>query len=350
MIDIHGVFLDQFCQVLRRLPGQAEKEKQKANVKVARELICDNQGRLANYYFLSNQKLNALSTQVLKVNSIRKKTRNAVFSGNQELLQELKSLKQLHQDLEDYLIGAFDSIAKDNFRRLQDLYRYRVPSNKLPRVCVKVTQDGQTITLVREKDAPYFESAPAPVRSNTAFEWIRLTGRYFICNNIPREIKRDNYINPRINPVDVKSKYIFPSLAERFQYWRSGKKDNSWIDCWSRVEFPASKKLEKPTPDSCYKSTLVIPMTFLTNNGTLSEEFLHRFKMRYFRRKISLGFLCLDHVNINFFNSEDDVHFGYMLADILSLYLLQRLLCTDYSEDVFCESQRLLGDYTENDG
>ncbi len=103
--------------------------------------------------------------------------------------------------------------------------------------------------------------------------------------------------------------------------------------CWRRNQsslftFPAS---------AYYKSTLIVPLSILTKE--LSDEFRENFGIR--GSKIILGYLCLDHQNINFFNEKEDLDFSYVVADQLSLYLIHHWMCTTYST-VFQESGDLL--------
>ncbi len=74
---------------------------------------------------------------------------------------------------------------------------------------------------------------------------------------------------------------------------------------------------------------MIIPMTLW--NSDLSEDFKKRINIKNVDRVI-FGFLCMDHVDTNFFDEETDVPVGYYFADILSMYLLTRLIYTEISE------------------
>jgi hypothetical protein len=67
----------------------------------------------------------------------------------------------------------------------------------------------------------------------------------------------------------------------------------------------------------------------------MDEEFIRNFRANSSGLDVPktpiLGFLCLDHHYSDFFNESDDISIGYILADILSLYLIQQLVCTEYS-------------------
>ena len=53
------------------------------------------------------------------------------------------------------------------------------------------------------------------------------------------------------------------------------------------------------------------------------------------------GFLCFDHQQINYFNTDVDINIGYVFADILSIFLIQRLIYTEYSK-TFQKAQEII--------
>lgn len=74
-------------------------------------------------------------------------------------------------------------------------------------------------------------------------------------------------------------------------------------------------------------------MTLLGN--TLVPEFKTKFKIEEIESKNDraiYGFLCFDNHKSNYFIEDIDVSIGYIFADILSLYLIERLRYTKYSE------------------
>jgi len=66
-------------------------------------------------------------------------------------------------------------------------------------------------------------------------------------------------------------------------------------------------------------------------NNTLSVEFKNRFAIQEASLKTIYGFLCLDSHVLNFFNKNQDISIGYMFADLLSLYLINKLIYTTHS-------------------
>src|SRR5260370_18109716 len=53
------------------------------------------------------------------------------------------------------------------------------------------------------------------------------------------------------------------------------------------------------------------------------------------------GYLCLDHREIGYFDEEHDVSFGYIFADLLSVYAFTRMVYTDVSR-TFSDVQKFL--------
>jgi len=52
---------------------------------------------------------------------------------------------------------------------------------------------------------------------------------------------------------------------------------SKWTQCWSRYKDQDTSREMDPSEESCYQSTLIIPITLL-NNEDLSPRFRERFK------------------------------------------------------------------------
>lgn len=165
-----------------------------------------------------------------------------------------------------------------------------------------------------------------PVDANSAFEYIHATGNYYFCPDIPERVKKQEYKNPRLiisNALEYK-KPSFRRLRERFF---SGP-DREWMKCWS-TPVVRSSRLTLP-PEACYKSTLVVPMTLYNNQ--LSAEFRDLFRVKDISPQSIYGFFCLDNHMRYYFNDNEDVCMGYIFADLLSQYLITKLIYTENSE------------------
>ena len=136
-------------------------------------------------------------------------------------------------------------------------------------------------------------------------------GEHYFENDIPEAVKLRGYVNPRLGPRQA-AEY---KIAGRFSAKRylSTDPDRAWIGCWD-IGGPAPSN-----PRTCYKSTLIIPMTLV--NNPLSEEFLQDTPIGQDTKsdRSIYGFLCLDHQSRDYFH-ETDVNVGYIFADLLSMY------------------------------
>ncbi|MBW4465043.1 MAG: hypothetical protein KME07_06340 [Pegethrix bostrychoides GSE-TBD4-15B] len=325
--------VDQFfnniaIRFLRSLPGGAQQIHQRANLKAIRELICYNQGRLADYSFVASECHKRLKEELVRIGSS-----TALVSQ-----QDLDILKNRADDLSGYLDYEFRRVSHENFERLLRFFTYKTPLGKPLRACIKAVEGSTMVTLARDKFSIVEEDFS--VGANTAFTRINETGTHYICNNIPSEVKRGSYRNARIYEDAVRQIYSEPGLIRRLRYRHSATAvDRNWQQCWKRVTVANLEEL--PPIETCYKSTLVIPMTLLNSNNWLSSEFRSHFNIGANGSRASFGFLCLDHQNTAFFNENEDLDLGYIFADISSLYLIQRLTYTTYSR-AFNEAANLV--------
>jgi hypothetical protein len=170
---------------------------------------------------------------------------------------------------------------------------------------------GRDIAERYDKFYPFFSSS-----EDTAIEYIIDTGQYFICNDIPTCAINGRYKHPRLDLTKVKT------LST------SQLTDDNWRGCWKA---PISdKQIIHNRPASCFKSTLVIPMTLIKNklpsefwdelyNSIESSQFLTCSQANELEKTI-FGYLCIDSPEANCFNEDFDINIGYFFADILSLY------------------------------
>ncbi|MBA1443837.1 MAG: hypothetical protein M3H12_10030 [Chromatiales bacterium] len=278
--------------------------KQSRTVDIIGKIICYNQGKLAEYSYLAGEKHKAL-----------KETMRGPDRKN------ISKIKQLRDELTNFLNIELKNASDENFKLIKQYFENR--SEKEPRICIKVHNEGMIVPLFRDRRSINDESYP--IEANTGFSEIaKKTGYEFLCNNIPASIKNNSYINARIIP-DRLTHYKEQSLIQRLRKID----DVDWANCWKEAEGEAGERNHPPL-ETCYKSTLIIPMTLL--NNSLSREFIQRFEIE---EKVSprsiYGFLCFDHQEIDYFDKKPDITIGYILADMLSLYLINSLTYVDYS-------------------
>lgn len=262
--------------------------------------VCYNQGALVQFCFIAAQKHKALK------------------EGLRTDKDDVKGHQLRFYDLVNFLNEALLKVSLNNFELLRSYYSSR--SDVAPRVCLKgnfdVKSDTTATIVALFRDNPVGYNSNFSVEGNSGFRFVRDCGRYYLENDIPQAVVRNAYINPRLNVSDVQKAYR--SSGENLLHIR-----REWETFWKR---PAQKIKNDP---SCYKSTLIIPLTFWNNE--LSEDFKRAVNIDKFERAI-LGYLCIDHRDVDFFDDKIDVAVGYIFADILSVYVFNRLVYTNISD------------------
>lgn len=264
-----------------------------------RRVICYNQGEYAQYNFLAAERHKALKE------SWRKSPNDA------------KDLHERCDELVSFLNTHLHDVSQKNFAFIKEYFSGRDPVE--PRICIKGNfrhnERDYIVPLIRDKKVNYLSEYP--LESNRGFLFVKNNGTHFRSDDIPKDIAEGKYHNARINnelATDYyKKRNQDPALS-----------DESWIKCW-----------DPPTRDSCYKSTVIIPMTLW--NNYLTQEFLTEMKIKAQKDTMSrtiFGYLCFDHVKERYFkhSADIDIDVGYIFADILSLYMLTVYVYTESSE------------------
>lgn len=257
-----------------------------------KKAVCFNQGEYLQYTFLTAEKHRTLKDTF------------------RERPDDFPTLTRLFQELTDYVNRHFYEDVHENFKLLHAYFHKR--GNKMPRICLKgnfkTPNKEKIVSVFRDRIVSY--DSDTEIEKNYGFQYIYKTGTYYIENNIPKAVMEDRYTNPRLDN----------SLVKELMRKSDNTPAKLWRDCWIGDKSDAS---------SCYKSTLIIPMTLWNNR--VDEEFKELFNMENVDRTI-FGFLCFDHVDENYFDQEHDVSVGYVFADLLSMYVFTRLTYMEISK------------------
>jgi hypothetical protein len=294
------------------------------------EYICENQSILSQYTFFVNELHKNLK-------DIHRSITNNNIESNEKLLLDLKeALVELESFLDEDLSKAFKSAYK-----CSEVF-FDGRSEILPRMCIKVFIDNQIFTLLSLPSVDSTKGQGFEADRNTAFESINRGNKYYICNDIPKAVENNEYKNCRI----IREKVLKYNEILLNQKEDTDSLEKEWLECWlpSSVFDPTTntKEVEQQVdPRTCYRSTLVVPMS-LTKSKLKNRFVEHFISSGNEAETIAFGFLCLDHDNVNFFDEKPDQSFVYILADVLSLYLIQQLSCTEYSS-IYKDSIKLLG-------
>ena len=303
------------------------------------EFICENQLRLSQHTFIASEKHKRVKVCMSELEGfwetdkkVTKNLTNPSLISDKRVIELNEELSDSLTDLETYLHSTFKDASEFAFDYALKFFSHRF--SVMPRACVKVIAGEKIISLFR-RPSSVAQSLDININESTAFEKIASGARYFLCNNIPAGIKDGEYQNVKI----IKERVIDYEKSEPDQISLSGESayapDEKWAKCWKEiilVEDGKEKVISYPI-DSCYKSALVIPMSLTT--GRLDKQFMSHFRISTDSSKAIFGFLCFDHQNTSFFDESIDSKFGFILADILSLYLIQQLTYTQYSSAYF---------------
>lgn len=309
--------------------------------RLLREAFCFNQGMMIQYLYMVAEK--------------HKSLKEALNAG----AREESVVRGFLIEMEDYIVSERKRIILQNLSYMRRALE-REKGRLAPfRICVKEPYEDngeqKIITMLREKDALY--EFGQSIDANKASLHVKAFGEFYICNDIPAKSKEsplvDGYFNPRLNPSAVQM-YSPSALNFLFEKGKKVHVDQDWINCWNRVELDGGRRVAPPK-DSCYKSTLVIPLTLLNNklerdfwgllisrgkeSGFFSRE---EFSVDEAERQI-YGYLCIDSIATEFFNDTYDVNVGYFFADMVSIFVFISRMFTGLSR-----TYRLSTEYINN--
>jgi hypothetical protein len=291
--------------------------------------------------------LHALEEDFFRFAELAKKTvcyHQGEYAQFQFLASELHKTLRLMNDqealcaLDDYFNARIEHAAKKSFFFLHEYYQSR--HSILPRICLKGTEtrgsDKYVVTVFRDDEVPY--SSDVPIKKNSAFDHIDRSGRFYRVNNIPQQVVDGTYVNGRID-VDKTEAYLNKQTRDTTALDKGGgTKDSEWTKCW-RIVDSYGNLIPDIDPRSCYKSTLVIPLTLWRNK--LDIVFIEQINNKIHQStessevenidRLIFGYLCIDHVTEGYFNSGTDLNIAYIVADLLSLYLLVKMIYTESS-------------------
>lgn len=164
---------------------------------------------------------------------------------------------------------------------------------------------------------------------------------YYSCPDIPAACLKDppDYNNDRLDIDRVREEYIL-SVWQRLRIKYLRHNDPAWVACWRSIgNVP-------PSRDSCYKSTIVIPIALRNQVGSdFAGALIQKVKERSLHVAFPddigtlednhfdpvFGLLCMDHPSANYFDVENDARFAFILSDLFSIFLWLRIMYIDSS-------------------
>jgi hypothetical protein len=279
-----------------------------------RDLICAHQGDFIQYLYTAGE--------------LHKKLGDALTAAAPDPDQAALFARSLS----DYMDRELYRIAHLGFAHVQKYFQGR--STAPPRICIKATrqrgQDQIVFPLVRAERVCY--RSEYPVAAHTPFQLVQRHGRFVRIPDIAQAVYDGTYENARIDTAKAQAYYARSRLDGSRP--KPPTPDPAWMDCWLAEPGDRECPLE---PSSCYRSVLVVPITLWNNelNDDFRQELDRKLKathdIAHGIGRYIFGYVCLDHVETDYFRSESDVDAGYMFADLISQYMILGMLYMDLS-------------------
>jgi hypothetical protein len=284
-------------------------------LELMRNYICDTQTALLQYIFLANNKHKAVKEFLEELES-------GAIKGSYE--QACKDLAYLLTDLDEHLLIKFGEVFDSTYEYSLKYFEGR--SLLPPRMTLKVVLALDKLVTLFKIPETYVYETDVGLAENTAFDRIADGERQYFCNDIPKSIRNGSYFNTRID-LDKAKEFAMKDVDLHIE--DDDTYDKAWSEAWKRIRLVGSDKTIKPPPETCYKSTVVLPVSLETEK--LASEFINKFRISNESERALFGFLCLDHPTTDFFNEGTDTDFISILADILSCYLISQMTYTQFS-------------------
>jgi hypothetical protein len=250
------------------------------------DFICHNQKQTIKYEYLISER-HKIVKDCYNDSSCDKDELNKLY--NMLIIDSYNDLFKVFESNKTYIHNIFHALGK----------------NQPPRITIKTLHGDSVLDIYRSTYPTDFNSTN--IKDNTGFSNILNKNKlYFLDNDLPKSFIENKYSNPRLVKEKL-SEYLNESIT--------------WKECW--------KSLNHNEEQEYYSSTLILPMSIRgTNDDEKDINFYNHFFKEIQQHKDSRtiwGFLCFDSIDINYFNNtqEDDfASIGYIMSDILSLYLM----------------------------
>jgi len=257
-----------------------------------RDFICHNQKQLINYEYTISQ--------------LHKAFKDSFY-------EDIEDNPILEEHYEKLIISSFDMLEEiyaSNIEYIENVFN--TPENKV-RITIKMLlEDRESLVDIYRNHKMDKKFSQMSVKENSGFSDILFNKKhYYLNDNLEDAFLNHTYKNSRIKEScrkDLKNQKIL------------------WRDCWRGYNSNSIKD------DEYYQSTLIIPMS-IKNTKEDKEKYPLFYKQffeenkKFEEQRIVFGFLCIDTTQKEYFNKLEEelispVDYGFIFADILSLYLV----------------------------
>jgi len=254
-------------------------------IKAIQNFICHNQKQTIKYEYLISERHKKVKECYLNNNNHTEL--KEVYS--KLIIESYNDLFKVYDSNKNYIENIFKALGKKDF----------------PRITIKTLHGENVLDIYRSSHPSNFNSTN--INENTGFFNILKNNELFYLNNdLPQSFKNNVYVNPRLKE-EYRNKFSNDVI--------------DWKDCWN--------PLKENEIIEYYSSTLILPMSIRSieddeNDLNFYNHFFQEIEQHKDSRTI-WGFLCFDHDTINYFDNlkkDDFVSVGYIISDMLSLYLM----------------------------
>ena len=253
-----------------------------------REFICYNQKQIIKFEYV--------------VSNLHKDFREAYNDKN----ISSDKIKELYEKLHIDSFILMEKIFKENFKFIKNTFG---SNDEDLRFTVKIVNGDYVTDIFRSHTINnlFYESR---YEENTVFDEIMNNGKkYFYSDNLEELYKRGEYKNPRLKDKELLL-----------------KGNIKWKEFWNN--YNDTKEI-----NNYYNSTFVMPMSMTSDNEDKQSGFYNRFfeqkseSIVQSQTRTIWGFVCLDSKKTDYFKSLtlkniDFIDLGYIVSDILSIYLV----------------------------
>lgn len=244
-----------------------------------------------------------------------KTLREFICYNQKQIIKFEYTISQYHRDLKDLireknpdegkLQEAYDRLAVDSFLLMESIFKENNEfilnnfglKDKNLRFTIKMVYGENVLDIFRNHDTDTILNETL-YSENTAFDNIMNDGaKYYLNNDIEQSYNNNEYKNPRL------------------------KENESWENAWENYS-------NADASDKYYNSTLVIPMSITSKNLDEKSLFYKKYFEQRSKGKVNTntraiwGFVCFDTKKKNYFDENLDLDLGFIIADILSLYVI----------------------------
>ncbi|MDL2268602.1 hypothetical protein LJC41_01295 [Desulfosarcina sp. OttesenSCG-928-G17] len=320
-----------------------------------RKLMCNSQGKILNFLLFSTSSHDNIAEVFFDLKSKNAELENLIKENeNYEMISFLKKnimlmksrfFKRDFKKYRDEITEKTNTIINQIIIDAHETLLYDI-DNRTCRICFKKIDELGVLRKIvgcqensnKSYDDDYYVHGPI----NDVFE----RQDYYVCNDIPSELLKNDYLNPRIKTheeIVELCKDKGRDYKEKLKWLR-----NNWQEAWN----DGGNERE----EAYYQSSLIIPLSLKHTKSLIKPE-LNSF-WYFIKRKIDFsktgnpyekrdrgpfGYLCFDSTIPNYFdvkkiNSKAEfnrslhLNLGYFLADFISI-----ILFIHYSYGIFSE-------------